>query len=221
MARIYSGVFFLSLSLFAQTAKPVKPPGTTGIDLSALDRSVSPCTDFYGFACGAWLKNNPVPPDRSRWGRFDDLAERNREVLHEILEAAKAGDAQRNPVEREIGDFYASCMDEPAIETKGTQPVLPLLKEIAAIPNKAGITAELVTLQRRNVDVFFAFGSEQDAKDATQMIAGLDQGGISLPDRDYYLKTDTKSVELQNKFVAHVQKMFELLGDAPPAAASK
>ncbi len=124
-------------------------------------------------------------------------------------------------MEREVGDFYTSCMDEPAINKQGAEPVRPLLKQIAAIPTKQGLTDELIALHHRNVDAFFLFGSTQDAKDATNMIAEVDQGGLSLPDRDYYLKTDPKSVELRTKFVAYVEKMFELLGDSSDVARAK
>ncbi len=194
---------------------------SSGIDLRLLDRSVDPCVDFYQFACGTWRKNNPVPPDQSSWGRVHELHERNQEVLHQILEGAMTGDAKRSVVEREIGDFYAACMDETGVNAKGVEPVRPLLKEIANLPGKPAMTDELVTLQRRGVNAFFVFQSAQDAKDATKVIAQIDQGGLSLPDRDYYLKTDAKSIDLRAKFVAHVQKMFELAGDTPEAAAAR
>lgn len=217
MLRAASIVLTLPFAVIGQ----LKTAETPGIDLGALDRSVSPCADFYRYACGTWRKNNPVPPDRSGWGRFDELAERNREMLRNIATDAQNADAQRTPVQRQAGDFYSACMDQAAIDRKGALPIQPLLREIAGLPSKTAIGDELVSLQRRNVDVFFAFGAAQDAKDATQTIAEVDQGGISLPDRDYYLKIDAKSVEIRDKFAEHVRKMFALLGDSPETAGAK
>ena len=195
--------------------------GQAEIEASAMDRSVSPCTDFYRYACGNWMKHNPVPPDQSRWGRFDELMERNRNALREILEAAQAEKPGRSTEDREIGDFYASCMDEAAINAKGVEPLRPTLERIAAIKTKMAVTDEVIALHRSGVPVFFTFGSSQDAKDASRMIGEIDQGGLSLPDRDYYLKTDSKSVEIQKTFVAHVARMFELAGEPATAAAAK
>jgi putative endopeptidase len=226
MIRAFASLFLLSAAgVLAQTPKlpPATPKTaeTPGIDLTALDRAANPCVNFYQYACGTWRKNNPVPPDRSLWSRASGLAEHNLDELHEILEKAQTNNPGRSTVEREIGDYYAACMDETAINAKGAKPLEPMLKQIADLPTKMAVTGELVNLQHAGVNAFFEFGSMQDAKDATQMIAGIDQGGLSLPDRDYYLKTDAKSVEIRAKFVDFVAKMFGLLGDSPETAAAK
>ena len=199
------------------------PSGTiAGFDANSLDKTVSPCQDFYKYSCGTWLKNNPVPPDQSSWGRFSELAERNRLVLKTILEKASANDTSRNALQKQIGDYYSACMDEAAIEAKGTASLKPELDRIAALGSAASITAEIARLHSMGVDAFFGFGSGQDFKDSTAVIAQLDQAGLGLPERDYYLKDDTKSKEIRQKYVEHLRKMFALLGrkDAASAAAS-
>ncbi len=193
---------------------------TPGFDPAVLDRNVDPCADFYQFACGGWKKNNPIPSDQPLWGRFNELAERNRAALHEILEnAAKA--ANRAPVEQKIGDYYASCMDEAAINQKGIAVLQPAFDRIDAVKDKAGLTAIIASLHQHGVDAFFGFGSGPDFKNAKEVIAQADQAGLSLPDRDYYTKDDAKSVETRKVYLEHVTNMFKLLGDAPRAAEAE
>src|SRR5580704_14827211 len=193
----------------------------TGFDPNSLDRSADPCVNFYQYACGGWMAANPLPNDHARFGRFDALQDSNRSVLQNILESASADKPGRSVVEREIGDYYSACMDQKTIDAKGLAPVKRDLDRIAAIRDKARITDVAAELYRVGTSAFFEFGSSQDAKDSTQEIADLDQGGLGLPDRDYYLKTDPKSVELRKQYVAHVARMFELSGDAPASAAKK
>jgi putative endopeptidase len=201
----------LALCAAAQTAP--------GFSTAYMDLTANPCADFYQYACGGWMANNPIPPDQSRWGTFDQLADRNRTVLRGILEKAAVKDSKRSPVEQKIGDFYASCMDEPAIEKLGTQPLDPELKRISDIQSKDQVLNALVKLHLLGVNVFFNFSSSPDAKDSARNIAAADQGGLGLPDRDYYLKTDARSVKLRVEYVAHVQKMLELLGESSAQAA--
>jgi endothelin-converting enzyme/putative endopeptidase len=209
---------FVSLVLLSTAAWAQKP---SAFDPATFDRTVDPCVDFYQFACGGWMAANPIPSDQSRWGRFNVLRERNRAVLQGLLETASVNKPARSVADQEIGDYYAACMDEATINAKGLDPIKSDLERIALMINKGAITDEVIHLYRLGSAPFFRFSSEQDAKDSTQVIAGLDQGGLGLPDRDYYLKTDEKSVELRKEYVAHVQRMFELANVPPEVAARK
>lgn len=205
----------------AAPAKPVPTPELRSFDISAMDKSADPCTDFYQYACGAWMAKNPIPGDQPSWGRFNELAERNRDVLHDILERASKPDAKRTPVLRLIGDYYAACMDESTVNKLGTKPLEPELARIAAIRNRRQFIETVARLQQSGVNALFRFGPSPDLHNASMNIAAVDQGGLGLPDRDYYLKNDAKSVETRAKYVEHMQKMFELLGHAPAKAAAE
>ncbi len=190
----------------------------SGFDITSLDRKADPCGNFYQFACGGWMAANPIPADVSRWGRFDALQEQNRNVLKGLLEAAAVDRSGRSAREQKIGDFYASCMNEALLETKSMDTLQRDINRIAVINNKSDLPQLMSTMYKMGVWYFFTFTSEQDAKNAGQMIAGLDQGGLGLPDRDYYTKTDAKSVETREKYLEHVQKIFQLLGQDPAKA---
>ena len=181
-------------------------------DLAAIDKTVDPCTDFYEYACGSWRKNNPIPPDQSRWGRFNQLAEYNRQVLRDILEKA-ATDSNREPVIQKIGDYYHSCMEEEGVNGKGFDPIKSDLAHIASIETRSQLIDTLSYLQSKDVKAVFAFSSQPDLHDASMEIAGIHQGGLGLPDRDYYIKDDAKSKETREKYLAHVVRMFTLIGD--------
>jgi len=204
------------------------PPAPPGVEVASLDTSVSPCTDFFQYACGGWNKTHPIPEDQGRWGRFNVLAEQNELALRDILEKAAATPPPKGPVAKSdptytaaLGSFYTSCMDEAGVEKDGLRSLQPLLAQIAQVKDPGTLARAVADLQLSGVDAFFRVGSEQDAKDATQMIAGLDQGGLGLPDRDYYLKDDdAKMVKVRDAYLAHVAKVFELLGDKPAAATS-
>jgi putative endopeptidase len=181
----------------------------SGVDLRALNRSVDACTDFYQFACGGWLAANPIPADRPRWGRFDELSERNFEVMRRVLEGAAAG---RDESAKKIGDYYASCMDESAIERRGATPIEPDLKNIGALGGTNRLPELLAELHKIGVNAFFSFGAEADFKNASRVLAVADRGGVGLPDRDYYLKDDVRSEEIRKQYVQHVGTLLVLTG---------
>jgi endothelin-converting enzyme/putative endopeptidase len=189
------------------------------LDVTSMDRAIDPCVDFFQYSCGGWIKNNPIPPDQSSWETYSKMEDENRARLRGILEAASAPDPKRNAAAQKIGDYYSSCVNEKAIDAKAAEPLQGALERIAKIGSKAELADAAAAMIDDNV--LFRFDSMQAFKDATQVIAEADQGGLGLPDRDYYLKDDAKSVELRKAYVAHVQKMFELLGDKPDVAAAE
>lgn len=190
-----------------------------GYDPSSMDRSTSACTDFYQYANGTWLTRTAIPPAYSSWGSFNVLAENNRKTLHDILEAAaKKTNAVKGSNEQKIGDFYASCLDEAKREAEGMKPLVPELARIDKIENVKGVQAEIAYLHRHGVSTLFGFGSLPDLKNTSMVMAFAGQGGLSLPNRDYYTKTDQKSVKLREDFVKHVASMFQLVGENPEQA---
>src|ERR1700730_4788765 len=184
-----------------------------GFDTTNLDRTCKPCNDFYQFAMGGWMKANPIPPEYSTWGSFTVLADKNQQGLRQILEAAAKTNAPAGSNERKIGDFYASCMDTTAIDAADRKPIDAELLRIAEIKGAVDLQAETAHLQESGIGAMFRFASRQDARDSTQVIANALQGGLGLPERDYYLREDEKSKKLRDDYVQHVVKMFELLGD--------
>ncbi len=196
------------------------PKQMPGFDLTAMDKSADPCVDFYQYSCGSWMKNNPIPADKSRWGRFNALDEYNLYVLRDILAQAE-GPGSHSAIQKKVGDYYAACMDETTIEKKGIAPLQPEMGRIAAIKSKQELIPQVANMHRNGISALFSFYPMPDMHDSTLTIANLDQGGITLPDRDYYLKDDAKSVETRQKYLEHVQKMFELAGDKPDVAAAE
>jgi predicted metalloendopeptidase len=225
--RIFLAVQLLLAAVLAsaqtatpETSTPERPKQIPSFDVTAIDKSIDPCVDFYQYSCGNWMKNNPIPADKSRWGRFNQLDEYNTYILRDILTQAQSS-AKRTPIQTKVGDFYASCMDEAAIEKKGAAPLQPEMAKIATISTRPQLISQVAQMQSNGVQTLFRFYSTPDLHDSLQTIAALDQGGLSLPDRDYYIKDDAKSIETRQKFQEHVQKMFELAGDTPEAAAAE
>jgi endothelin-converting enzyme/putative endopeptidase len=191
-----------------------------GLDPALMDKAADPCVDFYQYSCGNWLKQNPIPADQAAYGRGTELAENNRRVLKDILENASVDRPGRSATDQKIGDFYAACMDEDAIEKRGLAALKPELDRISALKSKSALADEVAHLQMINAGVLFGYESDQDFKDASSVIAEVDQGGLGLPERDFYTRTDPKSVETRKAYVQHVTNMFKLLGDSDAAAAA-
>ena len=200
----------------AAAAEPTLPY-TPSLDLSAMDRTADPCVDFYQYSCGGWRKANPIPADQTSWSVYGKLYVDNLSYLKELLQAA-ATEKNRDPVTQKIGDFYAACMDEALVEKLGAKPMQPELSAVGALKSTKELAWLIADLQIKGVSVPFGYGPMQDPDDSDKMIVGIDQGGLGLPDRDYYLKDDAKSKESRERYLQHVQKMFELLGDSPEVA---
>lgn len=197
------------------TAVPKKP---ISFDLTAIDKTADPCTDFYQYACGTWNKNNPIPATERGWGRFNELAERNNYLLYQELQAAST--APKSPLQVKYGNYFAACMNTKLTDDLGAKPIQPQLAEIAALQDKKKIAQLDVAIENQYGRGFlFGVGVGQDQKDATKQILQTGQGGLSLPDRDYYIKDDERSALIRKQYVEHVTRMFILLGDTPEQAA--
>jgi putative endopeptidase len=201
--------------------KPLQAlPYSPSLDLTDMDKTIDPCVDFYTYSCGGWMKKNPIPADQSSWSVYGKLYNDNQQFLWGILDDLAKQTSGRTPTQQKIGDYFAACMDESAAEKLGATPLKPQLDAIAAMKSKKDLAPLLAKqqLENRTDGLLFNFGSNQDFENSNDVIAFADSGGLGLPDRDYYLKTDAKSEEQRKQYVTHVTNMFELLCD-PPATA--
>ncbi|MFZ0437495.1 MAG: M13 family metallopeptidase [Candidatus Sulfotelmatobacter sp.] len=244
ISRVFLGLFLaLPMAMLGQIAMPNSAAGAAAaadetkdapkrshFDPTLVDKTLNPCDDFYKYACNKWIAANPIPADQVYWSTGSGLELWNDTVLRETLEASSKNDPQRSPVQKKIGDYWAACMDESGIEAAGLKPLQPELERIAALKSKREITLEIAHLHHlfpgawaqsdnQTNSPFFGFTGQQDYDDASKVVAQIDQGGLSLPSRDYYINTDEKSVETLKKYRAHVQKMFELAGEAQAQAS--
>jgi endothelin-converting enzyme/putative endopeptidase len=222
--------FLLSPLLRAQSNSAAPPPQPDHFSLDAVDSSIDPCTNFYQYSCKKWMAANPIPPDQPAWGHGGKLALWNQYVLKDVLEKASADSPSRSAIDQKIGDYYSSCMNESAIDAKGLAAIQAELDLIASLRSTADLGRELAHIHAITFQLvppsdsgfataLFGFTSSQDLDDSSKVVAALDQGGLGLPDRDYYLKDDAKSVELRKQYVDHITKTFVLLGESPTAAA--
>ncbi len=200
---------------------PKLPTAIKSFDLSAIDKTADPCNDFFQYACGNWIKNNPVPADQVRWARsFSLLRERNTYLLWQELSSAASNPT--TPLEKQYGDYFAACMNTDLIEQKGLKPLQPSLKRIAALKDAHMLSTLIGDLAEMGSPApLFRFGVEQDAKDSSKQIAGIAQGGLSLPDRDYYIVDNKRFQEIRRQYVDHITRMFILAGDSPDLAAKE
>ena len=225
---IAAAVFVMSsVSLGAQqiasvpvTAKPLSAmPYSPSLDVTSLDKTVEPCNDFYKFSCGGWMKNNPIPADQATWSVYAKLGQDNQQFLWGILEEdAKA--AQRTPVQQKVGDYFAACMNTPAIDALGDRPLRSQMAVIEGLTKREDLIAALPALHHESSgSFFFGSGTGQDAVDSSTIIAEVGAGGLGLPDRDYYLKTDAKSVKIREQYMAYIQQLLGLTGEPAGKAA--
>ena len=212
-------IVVLSLLSIVVTAAP--RADLHGVSTADMDRTCAPCKDFNQFANGGWVAKNPIPAAYPTWGVGNIVNERNREILHQMLEEAAKTSAPHGSNEQKIGDYYGTCMDVSSIDRQGLTPLQPELDRIAALNSIAGLEAEIVHLQEMGVSALFDVDSTQDYKDSSQVTGEVDQGGLGLPDRDYYTREDAKSKEQRAEYQKHVAKMFALMGDSEATAAAE
>jgi endothelin-converting enzyme/putative endopeptidase len=215
---LLAAVLAFSACSLCQSQGNTQPPAR--FSLENIDKSVDPCTDFYQYACGNWMKNAQIPSDQPEWASFVEVDERNNEILRGILEKAAAGGSKRNPIDQKIGDYYGACMDEKAVDTRGLDPLKPELERISAVKDKTGLIDAIARVHLIGPNPLFNFYSSPDLHNADMVIAYIDQGGLSLPDRKYYINDDdAKMVEMRKKLTDYATTLLTLSGQSPRQAA--
>ncbi len=210
-------LLFAAISSVSQTSSSAKPG--PGFSVDTIDKSIDPCVDFYQYACGNWIKNSEIPADRPAWQSFSELDESNLTIERGILEKAAAGGPGRDAIDQRIGDLYGSCMDEKSANAKGIAPLKPELDRVAAVKDKGALIDEIAHVHVVGPSPLFNFYSNSDLHNADMVIAYIDQGGLSLPDRDYYIKDDARMVDMRKHYVDYVTEMFTLEGQSADQAA--
>jgi putative endopeptidase len=219
--RRLPALFVLLVLTAPLAAQDPQLPYTPSLDPKAMDRTIDPCVDFYQFACGGWMKTNPIPADQSSWTTYGKMQDDNRALLRALLEQLAPGTAGRTPNQQKIGDYYGACMAEADLDRRGLSPLAPQMTAIDAIKSIADLASVVAESHRSMLvlgPILFSLRAEQDARNSSETIASLDQSGLGLPDRDYYLNDDARSVSLRAKYAEHVSRVFQLIGDAKPRA---
>jgi endothelin-converting enzyme/putative endopeptidase len=214
----YRRLWLPSFLLIASAIGPAQSGESIRFDINAVDKAANPCADFYQYACGGWLRHNPIPADRAYWAVFQQMRNVNQKRVSGILD--HAAQAPSSPDQRRIGDYYSSCLDEKTIEANGVSPLQPELSNIDRVKTLADLANELARLQALGADPLFAASADQRLQDATQVILYLDQSGLNLPEPAYYTSSDAEMVHVRDLYRAHLQSEFELLGEPPAGAAS-
>src|SRR5262245_17050522 len=201
---------------FAEDTPYTELPYTQSLDVASMDRTADPCEDLYQFACGGWMKNNPLPGDQANWSVYGKLYQDNQRYLWGLLEDASKPSPARTPTQQKIGDYFEACMNVDAVERTGAQPLAADLQRIDGMKSIKGLGPILGSLHARVTTsaARFGNGAEQAEKASSQQIVAIYAGGLGLPDRDYYVKDDEKSKETRARYVEHVAKMLELSGES-------
>jgi putative endopeptidase len=217
--RRYLLYFFLISAIPSLTfAQSSSSQSGSSARFSSVDKTGNPCADFYQYSCGNWMKTQQIPPDQSSWGTFPELAERNRAIMKGILEKAALDNPQRDSIDQKIGDYYESCMDEKTVDAKGLEPLKAELERIAAVQDKKALIDSIARVHMIGPNPLFNFYSQPDLHNADMVIAYIDQGGLSLPDRDYYLKDDAHMTKIREQYADYATKLFTLSGQTPEQA---
>lgn len=209
-----------AVAAFAQQTPLESLPYTPGLETKFMDRTADPCIDFFRYACGNWNKLNPIPADQDGWNVYRKLTEENERFLWGILDRASKPSPDRTPNEQKIGDYFGACRNEAVVEKAGASPLEPALAQIAAFKGTEDIAAYVAQQHKQGIDrsLLFTYGADQDFDDSSNVITFAEASGLGLPDRDYYTKTDTKSVEIRQRYLEHVKRMLMLIGESEPDA---